>query len=75
MADHHVAIVADRGYRDRVTHEQWQAICRAMEEAFGRGDFREGAVEGIRRVAALAAEHFPLEGPNLNELGDDLVLL
>lgn len=68
LADHHVAIVADRGYRDGVSHAQWQAVCRAMEEAFGRGEFREGALEGIRRAAALAAEHFPLDGPNPNEL-------
>ena len=75
LADHHVAIVADRGYRDRVSHEQWQAICRVMEEAFRRGDFQSGAVEGVRRAAALAAEHFPLDGPNPNELSDEMVIL
>jgi uncharacterized membrane protein len=75
LADHHVAIVADRGYRGRVTHEQWQAICQAMEASFRQGDFRAGAVEGIRRAATLAAEHFPLDGPNPNELSDEMVLL
>jgi uncharacterized membrane protein len=75
LADHHVAIVADRGYRDRVSHAQWQAVCRAMEEAFRRGEFRAGAIEGVRRAAALAAAHFPLDGPNPNELSDEVVFV
>lgn len=76
LADHHVAIVADRGYRDRVTAEQWRAICARMEEAFKAGDFRRGAVEGVLAVAEHAAAHFPLEdGPGTNELPDAVVFL
>lgn len=76
LADHHVAIVADRGYRDRVSREEWRAICARMEEAFRAGDFRRGAVEGVLGVARHAAEHFPLEGgPGPNELPDAVVFL
>lgn len=76
LADHHVAIVADRGYRDRVSQEEWRAICARMEEAFRAGDFRRGAVEGVLGVARHAGEHFPADGgPGPNELPDAVVFL
>ncbi len=76
LADHHVAIVADRGYRDLVSQEEWRAICAKMEEAFKAGDFRRGAVEGVLGVARYAAEHFPLDGDHgTNELPDAVVFL
>jgi uncharacterized membrane protein len=76
LADHHVAIVADRGYRDRVTREEWRAICERMEESFRAGEYRRGAVEGVLGVARHAAEHFPLEGGRgPNELPDAVVFL
>jgi uncharacterized membrane protein len=76
LADHHVAIVADRGYRERVSREEWRAICAGMEAAFKAGAFRRGAVEGVLGVAGHVAEHFPLEGgAGPNELPDAVVFL
>lgn len=75
LADRHVAIVADRGYRDRVSDEEWRAVCRTMEASFGAGDFRRGAVEGVLEAARHAAEHFPLEGSGPNELPDAVVFM
>jgi uncharacterized membrane protein YgcG len=75
LADHHVAIVADRGYRDHVTHEQWRGICARMEAAFRGGDFRRGAIEGVLGAARYAAEFFPLDGENPNELPNEMVFL
>jgi len=75
LADHHVAVVADRGYRDAVSHDQWEALCRAMEVAFREGEFRRGAVEGVLGAAHYAAELFPLDGANPDELPDAVVFL
>jgi uncharacterized membrane protein len=75
LADHHVAIVADRGYRDHVSSEQWREICARMEAAFRDGDFRKGAVAGVLGAARYAAEFFPLDGENANELPDEIVFL
>ena len=75
LADHHVAIVADRGYRDHVSNEQWREICARMESAFREGDFRKGAVEGVLGAARYAAEFFPLDGENPNELPNEMVFL
>jgi uncharacterized membrane protein len=58
-ADRDVEIVADRGFNKRVTDQEWAEVCRHMEQAFARGAAREAAVEGIQKVGALIARHFP----------------
>lgn len=58
-ADHDVEIVADRGFNGRISNEQWVEVCHRMETHFREGHAREAAVDGIRSVGALLAQHFP----------------
>ena len=46
-----------------------------MREAFGRGEFEAGSVQGIRRVGELIARHFPPVAGDVDELPDRPVLL
>lgn len=58
LADRDVEIVADRGAGGgRVTPEEWEHCCRAMEAQFCDGRFAEGAVAGIEAVASVLARH------------------
>lgn len=75
LADHRVEVLADRGITARVTDEEWQAICRRMEQMFREGRFEEGSLAGIRAVSDLLARHFPAGGDNPNELPDRPVLM
>lgn len=75
LADHDVEIVADRGIHARVGAQAWESICRVMEAAFRQGRYEEGALEGIRAVTRLLAEHFPAGGQRINELPDRPVVL
>jgi uncharacterized membrane protein len=59
MADRSVEIVADRGFRDRVSPAEWQAVCRLMEEHFRAGRFKAGSIAGVEAIGALLARHFP----------------
>jgi uncharacterized membrane protein len=72
-ADHDVEIVADRGYRSKVGEQQWRAICQQMETLFAAGQPQQAAVEGVRAVGAIIAEHFPVT--DRNELPDRPVFL
>ena len=74
-ADRDIEIVADRGISARVTQEQWEVICRGIEQAFRAGDFEAGVMEGIRQITALLVQHFPAAGDNPDELGNRPVLL
>jgi hypothetical protein len=75
LADHDVEIVADRGIHARCGAEAWEAVCRAMEEEFRHARFEAGVIEGVRRVGALLAEHFPRRGEQPNEQADRPVLI
>ena len=70
LADHDLEIVADRGIAEKVGQGEWDEIARIMEQHFRAGQFREGALEGIRRVTALLAAHFPPGGRNPDELSN-----
>jgi uncharacterized membrane protein len=75
LADRDLEIVADRGIAARVEQSEWDDIARHMEQHYHAGDFREGSLEGIRRVTELLARHFPPGARNPNELSDKPVIL
>jgi uncharacterized membrane protein len=59
FADRQVEIVADRGFNDRVTAAEWQAICETMREHFSHGRFEEGAVQGVAAVSRVMEAVYP----------------
>jgi uncharacterized membrane protein len=59
LADRHVEIIADRGFRERVSAAEWQAVCRLMEQHFREGRFQSGALAGVEAVGVLLSTHFP----------------
>ena len=59
LADRDVEIVADRGFGEKVSAEQWTDVCHEMEQAFAAGHFESGALRGIEGVSRLVAQHFP----------------
>ena len=70
-ADRDIEIVADRGIASRVTQEQWEAICRVIEQAFRAGRFEGGVIEGIADITVLLEQHFPAgDGSNPDELAN-----
>src|SRR5215470_13062319 len=75
LADRDVEIIADRGIDAKVGAEGWEAICRAMEEAFRAGNFKAGVIKGIEAVSRELARHFPPAGPHPNELPDSPVVI
>lgn len=75
VVDRDIEIVADRGLNARVAAEEWEAVCRAMEEAFHRGDYARGADEGIAAVTAILERHFPPVGGDADELPNAPLLL
>ena len=70
LVDRDIEIVADRGIARLVAQRDWEEVCRAMEQSFRKGDFIDGALQGIERVSAHLARHFPAQGVNPNELPD-----
>ena len=63
LADHRIEIIANRGFRDRVSAEQWRGVCKLIEERLHSGEPEAAVVGGIEALSALVAEHFP-RGPD-----------
>ncbi|MDO8787242.1 MAG: TPM domain-containing protein [Sulfuritalea sp.] len=75
LVDRRVEILADRGIAAQVAQAEWDAICRGMEQSFGEGRWRQGALQAVARAGDLLAAHFPAGEHNPNELPDQPVVL
>jgi uncharacterized membrane protein len=75
LVSRHIDIVADRGIARRVEQAKWDAVCRAMEQAFGKKRFLEGSLQALEEITRILARHFPASGRNPNELPDKPLLL
>jgi uncharacterized membrane protein len=75
LVDRDIEIVADRGIAARIPQEQWDALCRRIEEAFRAGRYEEGALSAIAEVTTLLEQHFPAGASNPDELPDKPVVL
>lgn len=75
LVDRRVEILADRGIAARVAQADWDAICRAMEASFRRGEWQQGALQAVARAGQLLVQHFPARQDNPNELPDQPLVL
>ncbi len=75
LADRDVEIVADRGFNVCVSPDEWEAICKSMEKAFGAGEFEAGTLAAIAEIGDLLAVRLPSRAGDRNELPDRPVLL
>ncbi len=75
-AERRIEIVADRGIAAKVPQAEWDAICNDMRSAFRAGRYQQGASEGLQRITALLAAHFPPAADgNPDELPNRVVFL
>jgi uncharacterized membrane protein len=68
-----VEIVADRGFNECVTAQEWEDVCHRMESLFAQGQAVDAVIAGIETVSALIARHYP--ATDRNELSDRPVVL
>ncbi|GAB3349265.1 TPM domain-containing protein [Lysobacter tyrosinilyticus] len=77
LADHRIEIVADRGFNDRVSPEQWRGACQLIEERLRAGEPEAAVLGGIEALSELVEAHFPRDADyvDTNELPDEPHLL
>jgi TPM domain len=75
LADREVHILADRGINKCVAQSEWDRIAQIMQNEFGRGDFRQGSLQGIEEITRLLATYFPANSGNINELPNRPVII
>lgn len=67
LAERDIEIVADRGYRGRVSDDQWKDICSGMQQAYASDRFLEGSLAGIDAVATILEGEFPRSDDDIDE--------
>lgn len=75
LHDRRVEILADRGISARVNPQDWDTICRRLEQAYGRGEYEAGTLLALEEVTALLQQHFPAGPSDTNELPDQPLLI
>lgn len=75
LADRDIEIVADRGLAGPVSHQEWEDICRRMEDAFRAHRYEAGALEAVAAVSRLLARHFPPAPHDIDELPNRPLIL
>jgi uncharacterized membrane protein len=66
-------LLGDAGIHARVGQAFWDSAAEAIARRFREGDVTGALVEGIERIGAQLATHFPHQGErDLNELPDEL---
>ena len=75
LAEHKIEIIADRGFANHVTNDEWMSICGELEQAFAAGNYEVGTLAALERISVLARQHFPAATGDRNELPNRTVFL
>lgn len=75
LVDRDIEIVADRRIAKLIPQDEWEAVCRRMEDAFRTHRFEAGALAAITEVTVLLERHFPARPDNRDELPDKPIVL
>lgn len=67
------AIVGDRAIHEKCGDAFWRCVVEVMRAHFTKEEFTDAIVEAIQETGRLLAEHFPKQGPNVNELPDEVI--
>ena len=75
LYEHMVHVVGDDTINDKLSQDDWNAICKTIISGFKSGNPEEGMRNGILLCGELLAQHFPVEPGDRNELFDTLHLI
>lgn len=63
-----LVVLGDEAIHEKVGQAFWDDVVKKASARFHAGDYTEGLLEAIAAVARPLAEHFPSEGPSVDEL-------
>jgi uncharacterized membrane protein len=65
-------ILGDSAIHEKLGEDFWKETAAEIEIHFRNGDFTEGIVRGISKVAEVLEAHFPRSAGDVNELPDEV---
>ncbi len=61
-------VLGDVAIHEKAGQDFWTGVAGALEERFRKGEFTEGVLDAIGRVAGTLAQHFPRKAGDRDEL-------
>ncbi len=65
---HRFRVLGDVAIHEKAGPEFWTAVAAGMEERFRKGEFTDGVLDAIGRVAEALTRHFPRKDHDRDEL-------
>jgi len=66
------AVIGDSAVHARCGDKFWKEVAYEMSGYFGRGEFTEGIIHGVRRAGKLLADHFPRHPGDKKQTSGDI---
>jgi uncharacterized membrane protein len=66
------AVIGDSAVHERCGDKFWKEVAHEMSLYFGRGEFSEGILHGVRRAGKLLADHFPRHAGDKKQTPGDI---
>jgi uncharacterized membrane protein len=76
ISEKKIEIIADKGiYKCSKVPERLNVICRKLEDAFKKCNYKIGVLECLEEISEVLRDHFPKGENDKNEVVDDVVIL
>jgi uncharacterized membrane protein len=75
LSERDAQIVADRGFNDRVTTEEWERVCEVIENTASELGLAAAVEDAVNQIGTLARQRLPSAAQGENELSDELSVL
>jgi uncharacterized membrane protein len=66
-------VIGDRGLNEKVESGYWENIASVMSAQIKEGKRVDALKSGINLLAATMEKHWPADGPNTDELSNEIV--
>ena len=66
------AVIGDKEVHARCGDAFWKEVAYEMSLYFGKGEFTDGILHGVRRAGKLLAEHFPRHPGDIKQQPEDI---
>lgn len=67
-------IVADEGIYNVVPQQRWDEIAKELSNKFSREEYFDGLLCLLDKIKSIAANNFPREKDDINELPDEIIV-
>lgn len=72
LFEHQIDILPDKGFKDKIPHDEWEKVINEMKPSLKRREFDEAFIHSVKKITEILLQHgMKREGDAPNELPDN----